>query len=188
MLLRAILLIAATGSLLVAQAATITGYVEDASGNALVGATVVLKGQSLGTATDVTGRYVITDVPANEYVLVADYIGYATQERQIRLNADEELTINFELSEDAARLEEVVVAGKSASTARSQTPIQVASIDVVKLQSESAELVTVLDRTAGVRVRQSGGLGSNTIIQLNGLTGRAVRTYLDGIPLDVYSG
>jgi outer membrane receptor protein involved in Fe transport len=48
--------------------------------------------------------------------------------------------------------------------------------------------VAVLNRTAGVRVRQAGGLGSRTTVQLNGLTGQAVRTYYDGIPIEIYGG
>ena len=70
------------GSLLVnphiyAQKATVDGTVKDAqTGDALPGANVVLAGTSMGASTDITGKYVIHNVPAGSYTLRATYVGY----------------------------------------------------------------------------------------------------------------
>ncbi|MEM6319142.1 MAG: carboxypeptidase-like regulatory domain-containing protein [Bacteroidota bacterium] len=170
------------------SASVIEGTVTDQNNSPLIGATVLLKGTNIGAATDVNGQYRIKDIVAGRYVLEVASLGYQTLEKAVALVKGQTLTHNFTLEEDLANLEEVVVTGKSESKKLSENPIQISSIDVVKLQSESADVVSVLDRTSGVRVRQSGGLGSSTTIQLNGLTGLAVRTYYDGIPLELFGG
>lgn len=151
-------------------------------------ATVLILESSIGTATDAKGQFSFTDITPGTYQIQASYLGYKSQTKEVKVIADAIVKVDFFLEEDMKNLGEVVVTGKSESTTLSQNPIQIASIDVAKLQSESADVVAVLDRTAGVRVRQSGGLGSNTTIQLNGLTGLAVRTYYDGIPLELFGG
>ncbi|NRB46092.1 MAG: TonB-dependent receptor [Saprospiraceae bacterium] len=151
-------------------------------------ATVQLPDLSIGDLTNEKGEFKLSGIEPGTYQIHASYLGYETQIQEVTVKAQSDVEINFLLSEDVNQLNEVLVTAQSQSTELSQNPIQIASIDVVKLQSESADVVSVLDRTAGVRVRQSGGLGSNTSIQLNGLSGLAVRTYLDGIPLELYGG
>jgi outer membrane receptor protein involved in Fe transport len=98
------------------------------------------------------------------------------------------LNIDFSLEENTTELGEVVITGDSESTRMSREPMQITSIDLKEFQFESADVLAVLDRAAGVRVRQSGGLGSDANIQLNGFTGRAVRIYFDGIPIELLGG
>ncbi|MEM7575561.1 MAG: TonB-dependent receptor [Bacteroidota bacterium] len=170
------------------QAGTISGTVRDLNNEALPGAAIWIEALGLGVTANLDDVYRISDIPTGTYQLEVSFLGYASYREEVILEEGETKSVDFTLEEDAANLDQVLVRGKSESTERSQAPIQIASIDLVELQSESADLVAVLDRTSGVRVRQSGGLGSNTSIQLNGLTGLSVRTYLDGIPLDVLGG
>lgn len=81
-----------------------------------------------------------------------------------------------------------MVEGKSEGRELSEQPIQITSIDLNQFQSESVDIISVLDRSAGLRVRRTGGLGSDANIQLNGFTGRAVRLYYDGIPMELLGG
>ena len=83
------------------QTMKITGTVVDATGEPVIGATVMQKGTNNGTVTDMDGRYTI-DVPANA-ILVISYIGYTTQEVAASNGA------NVTLREDNHSLEEVVV-------------------------------------------------------------------------------
>lgn len=152
------------------------------------GASVLLLENAVGTTTDERGNFSITDIAPGTYELQASYLGYKPQKKAVTVIADTVVEVNFSLEENVSRLNEVLVTAKSESTELSQNPIQISSIELAELQSESADVVTVLDRTAGVRVRQSGGLGSRTTIQLNGLTGQAVRIYYDGIPLELLGG
>ncbi|MEG1749313.1 MAG: TonB-dependent receptor [Tannerellaceae bacterium] len=87
------------------QTKKISGTVVDASGEAVIGVNVVVKGTTVGTITDMDGRFVL-DVPANA-TLVVTYIGYVPQ--NIVVGNKSVLTIT--LKEDSQALDEVVVVG-----------------------------------------------------------------------------
>jgi TonB-linked SusC/RagA family outer membrane protein len=89
-----------------AAAKPVTGKVTSQSGEPLIGVTVVLKGTTTGTSTDVSGNYSL-EVPDNGGVLVFSYIGFVAKEIAVG-NAT---TIHVTLSADAKSLEEVVVVG-----------------------------------------------------------------------------
>ena len=89
----------------VQQANKVTGIVKDANGEPVIGANVMVKGQSIGTITDIDGRFVL-DAP-KEAVLQITYIGYVSQE--VKVSGKRE--INVVLKEDTETLDEVVVVG-----------------------------------------------------------------------------
>ena len=94
----------AIGSL-TAQVKTISGVVKDASGETIIGASVVLKGSKVATITDIDGKYKL-NVPAGAKTLVASYIGMETQEVIIKANV-----LNITLYPVDKSLDEVVVIG-----------------------------------------------------------------------------
>lgn len=65
-----------------------------------------------------------------------------------------------------------------------QQPLSVSVVDVKKYHTRSINAIDILSTVSGVRVRQQGGLGSNSNISLNGIAGKQVRYFLDGIPLE----
>ncbi len=170
------------------SAADLKGSIIDEKGNGVPGATIRLLNTDYGAAADVRGNFVLVGIPEGSYTLELSAVGFETQQNQIKVNNNKLIALNFILKEEVATLSEVVIRGKSESQELSELPLQVASIDLKKLQVESAGIVSILDRSSGVRVRQSGGLGSDINVQLNGLTGRAVRQYYDGIPLELLGG
>lgn len=86
---------------------TITGTVKDATGNFLPGVTIVLKGASLGAATDIDGNYTLSFAGSNESVLVFSFIGMETQE--IKYSGQQK--IDVVMKESVESMEEVVVTG-----------------------------------------------------------------------------
>lgn len=82
---------------------TCTGIVKDASGEPVIGASVVVKGTSNGAITDMDGNFSITNVPLNSTIQIS-YVGYATQD--IVFNGT---PLNVILVEDSEMLKEVVV-------------------------------------------------------------------------------
>ena len=93
---------------LAAQNQRVTGTVTDAaSGEPVMGATVVVKGTQNAAVTGMEGEYTLNNVPANS-VLVFEYLGYAKQEVTITAG----MTVaNVKLSEDNEQIEQVVVIG-----------------------------------------------------------------------------
>lgn len=88
------------------QTTRVSGVVKDASGEPLIGVSIVLKGTTTGTATDFDGKYVL-DLPSDKGTLVYSFIGFKTKE----IAYSGQSTLNVELSEDSETLEEVVVVG-----------------------------------------------------------------------------
>ncbi len=84
----------------------VSGKVTDASGTALPGVNVVIKGTSNGTVTDVDGKYEIK-VPDRKCILVFSYVGYEAQEIEV----SEKNVVNITLKESTKQLNEVVVVG-----------------------------------------------------------------------------
>ncbi|NOS90647.1 MAG: TonB-dependent receptor [Cyclobacteriaceae bacterium] len=105
-----------------AQNREVTGTVTDAdSGSPLPGANITVKGTSIGTATDVDGKYKLT-VPANASTLVVSSIGYATQEIALGVSN----VVDVKLTSSASELEEVVISvGRGAQRTIIDNPVPV---------------------------------------------------------------
>lgn len=87
------------------QTGTVKGRVVDASGEPVIGASVVMKGTTTGTITDMDGNFTLPN--ATKGILVVSFIGYKTQE----IATDGKAPVNVTLKEDSELLEEVVVVG-----------------------------------------------------------------------------
>lgn len=87
----------------VAPAITVTGTVTDAQGEPLIGATVLVKGTTLGTSTDLDGKFTLKNVTGK--TLVISYVGYRTKEVPVSKAGD------IVLEEDSSVLDELVVVG-----------------------------------------------------------------------------
>lgn len=85
---------------------TITGVISDERGDPLIGATVLVKGETVGSITDVDGNFSI-EVSDPSVILVVSYLGYQTQEIKVNNRS----TINVQLKEDLQQLEQVIVVG-----------------------------------------------------------------------------
>lgn len=151
-------------SLTFAQSA-ITGTVTDESGEAVIGASVFVKGTSTGVITDIDGNFKLT-LPAGKTQIMVSYVGFASQ--TIAVNGKK--TINVTLREDRNVLNEVVVVGygtmkKSDLSGASSTM----SEDKIK-----GSIITNIDqslqgRVAGVTsMATSGAPGSSTSIRIRG--------------------
>ena len=95
----------------------------------ILGANVVVKGTTIGNISDMDGRAIIDNVPANA-VLVVSYIGYVTQEVHLK---DNQTSIKITLVEDSQALDEVVVTGYSTQAKKDITgSVAVVSTDDLK--------------------------------------------------------
>ena len=115
---------------------TISGVVVDERGAPVPGTSVLVKGTTIGTATDLEGRYSLT-LPTSAKSLVFSFIGYSTQE----VNIQGQSNINVSLVEDTQMLSEVVVNGYSSSMKRSLEG-RVAGVNSRNSSMDAAPLMT----------------------------------------------
>src|ERR1700712_4893846 len=103
--MRTILLFTALLFALGVKAIKISGTITDDKGNILPYASVFIKGSSQGTTTNNRGRYFL-DLPAGNYIIVCQYVGYGRQEKTVTLSGDP-LSLDFQLTVQQTSLKEV---------------------------------------------------------------------------------
>ena len=163
--------------------AKIIGYVKDADGNAVPSATVYVLNTRYSTQVDKDGHYVLM-VASGEYEVMSSAVGFIAEKKKVSISRNENKYYQFVLKVDPnTAIEQVVVSGKSAIQEVRETPYNVAVLDATKFHNSSMELSDLLNRASGVKIRQSGGLGSATSVNLNGFSGRHVKVFIDGVPM-----
>ncbi|MEO0556079.1 MAG: TonB-dependent receptor [Bacteroidota bacterium] len=114
---------------------TISGTLKDeANGETLLGATILIKGTTIGSTTNVYGFYSLT-MSEGSYVLVISYLGYKTIETPIVL--DKNIKFNLELEEDIDQLDEVVIISSESKEIDLGTP----QMSVAKLSSQTIKQI-----------------------------------------------
>jgi TonB-linked SusC/RagA family outer membrane protein len=134
------------------QTKKITGTVKDKNGEAVIGASIVVKGTTLGTVTDMDGKFELS-VPSNAVVVVS-YIGFSTQEIQVKGSN----VFQIKLGEDSKALDEVVVIGYGTRSKRDVTTAisNVGSESIGKTISMTAESA-MQGTMSGVQVSGNAG-------------------------------
>nr|WP_083919425.1 TonB-dependent receptor [Pontibacter roseus] len=167
--------------------ASVSGKVSSASGEALAGVTVVVKGTQVGITTDQNGQFSLSGISPGNYVLTASFLGFETQEKAIELKPLQNLQVDFSLKERTFEIEGVEVIGKSATTQVNEQAYTVTAVSTKELLNSTSDAKEVLNRVSGVRVLEEGGLGSRASFSLNGFSGDQVKFFLDGLPMDNFS-
>ena len=163
---------------------TISGIIKDDLGSQVPYANIDLGTGLKYTVSDKNGRFVIENIQKASYEIKVSAVGFQTNIQNVDVLKN--LSLEITLSNTYEGLNDVVVYGKTTSEKQSEKAITINSIDVKKLQNQSLGTEEVLKTSTGLAIRQSGGLGSDVNINLNGLSGNAVRVYYDGIPIEVY--
>lgn len=160
------------------------GRITSDQGEPLPGVTVTLAGTQKGTHTNETGRYRLENLAPGTYTLAISFVGYQTQQKTVTVKAEETHAHHFRLISSTHELESVSIIGRSEAQEVNRQAFNVTAIDAQKLHNSTLDLSHALDRVSGVRVRESGGVGSNFNFSLNGFTGRQVKFFIDGVPMD----
>lgn len=177
------LLFCSIGYSLHAQLARVSGEVL-AEGAPVPFANVFLKGTTTGTSTDVDGNFVLKDIPAGTYTIVASSLGFESVQQQITLDRGAELTIVMELNPVASQLDEVVVSGtmKEMSRLDSPVPVEVYSPKFFKA-NPTPSVYESLQNVNGVRPQINCSVCNTGDIHINGLEGPYTMVMIDGMPI-----
>ena len=157
------------GQLLFAQTKNLTGVVTSSEdGSTVPGASIMVKGTTLGTITDIDGNFTLK-VPEDARVLVVSFVGMKTTEVVI----GSQTSFSISLESDIFGLDEVIVAGVAAETPKKKLAVSVARVDAETLNEVPAGSASsaLQGKVSGVSVISSTGEpGSSSTILIRGAT------------------
>ncbi|WKB80387.1 TonB-dependent receptor [Cellulophaga lytica] len=165
---------------------TVTGTVYFKNGIPVAEATVFTQKPIKHVYTNAKGFFTLPDLPYGNHTIAIKY--YGKEIEKVTIVVDKKNTkIKHTLSyNEDNELNEVLVSGKTKET---EIETQGFAVNVVKTEEASIRNIQtneLLNTTVGVKIRQNGGLGSDVSYSLNGLSGSAVRIFIDGIPSSMY--
>lgn len=184
-LLSLIVMLVVSMTMMMAQNRTVTGVVISSEDNEpIIGASVIVVGTTIGTVTDIEGKFTLSNVPASAKKIKASYVGMTATEVNISAK------MNIVLSADDQIIDEVVVTAYGTSKKGTFT----GSAGVVK--TEQLELRQVSDvsnalagAVAGVQIQSSNGQpGTSATVRIRGVgsinAGTSPLYVVDGVPFD----
>lgn len=142
-------------------------------------ATVYLKGTSYGCASNEDGHYYL-HAPAGTYTLVVSAIGYETVEKSVRLT-DQRQKMNILLTATEVELDEVVVMANGVGRVK-RSAFNTVAVDTKEMQNSTKNLSDALAKAPGLKLRESGGVGSDLSLMMDGFSGKHVKVFIDGVP------
>ena len=171
--------------LVTAQVSKVTGVVtSEEDGLPVVGASVLVKGTTVGTVTDMDGKFTLTNVPSSAKTLVISFIGMKSQELHIKPE------VNVVLHSDSEQLDEVMVVayGTAKKSSFTGSAAVVKTEQIEKIQSSDVTKA-LAGAVSGVQITTaSGAPGSGTSIRVRGLGSINASSepliVVDGAPFD----
>jgi len=153
----------------------------------LVGANIIVEGTTIGTITNSEGYFKLTNLPRGNFILKASFIGYKSQEIEVKLRGRQISKINFDLKEDVLNLEQMVVTGTRTDHFIKDVPVRTEVITMKEIDNKNAgTLYEALEGTPGVIVEQQCQYCNFSMVRMQGLGAEHTQVLIDGQP--IYSG
>ena len=167
---------------------TITGKVTDSETNEpLPGANIMVTGTSMGTATNIEGNYLLTNIPPGNMELKVSFIGYNSTSATVHIGLDQKITQDFKLEYKAIEGQEVVVTAQAGGQIEAinkqlsaRTIVNVVSSDRIQDVPDATAAESV-GRLPGVSILREGGEGNKVVIR--GLSPKFNTIKIDGVKM-----
>ena len=151
-------------------------------GNAIIDfATVYLKDTSFGAVTDGSGMYGFS-APAGQYILTVSAPGYRTEEYRVTVRPGETLETNVAVHPQSESLDGSVVTAAGGVGKIRRSAFNAVAVDTRDLRNTTRNLSEALTRLPGMKIRESGGVGSDMSLMLDGFSGKHIKVFIDGVP------
>ena len=150
-------------------------------------ANIYLKGTAFGGTTDESGHYRLINLPEGTFTVGVRVLGYTHEEKSVSLVKGETIQLNFELSEDALGLEEIVVTGDRNEKPRKESSVIVNSLSNKYFkQTQSVNLSEGLNFVTGLRTENNCSNCGFSQVRMNGLEGSYSQILINSQP--IFSG
>jgi outer membrane receptor for ferrienterochelin and colicins len=148
---------------------------------------IAVKGTNMGTVADGTGHFKLAHLPVGKCVIVAQVIGYKTQEKEVVMEKGKAVQLFFELEEDPLHLEQVVVTATRTEHHLKDVPIRTEIISSEAIENKNASnIYEALEGTPGIRVESQCQFCNFTMVRMQGLGAEHTQVLINGQP--IYSG
>ena len=164
--------------------AQLSGVVRDSEGNALPYVTLFVEGTTRGTITDAEGRYTL-NVAEGDVRLTAQMMGYGEVTHDVSVYGSK--VIDFHLTEMATAIDAVVVSASGVGNIK-RAAFNAVAVDMQPLRNTTKNLADALSSAPGLKLRESGGVGSDMSLMIDGFAGKHVKIFIDGVPQEGVGG
>lgn len=165
------------------QDIVVTGHVVS-KGEHLPFVNILLEGTHYGTTTDITGHYLLVNLPAGEFTLTARMVGYKTSHKKIILKPGQTLEVKFELEEEMISVDEVVITGTKTFKRKTESPVIVNVLDAKAIRTIAANTVSEsLSFQPGLRMETDCQTCNYTQLRMNGLGGAYSQILINSRPV-----
>ena len=146
--------------------------------------TFQIKGTTIGTATDETGHYYITNLPLGEQTVVVKMMGYKTIEQTINVREGETQELNFDMEENTIYFEDVIISADRNGNTRRFSPSLVSVIDMKTFATTNSNTLSEgLKFQPGLRVENNCQNCGFAQVRINGLDGPYSQILIDSRPI-----
>ncbi|HAS44296.1 MAG TPA: TonB-dependent receptor, partial [Microscillaceae bacterium] len=144
----------------------VSGTIKDDNGNPVIGATVVVKGTTIGAVSDVDGKYAF-EAPSGEQTVTASFVGYKTVTQKVNIPEGGNTQLDFTLQEDAMGLDEIVVTGSFSARSQKDSPISITLLNSKQLATAGFNSqADILRAIPGITAEGGGGeVASNVFVR-----------------------
>jgi len=172
---------------LCAQNSKITGTVTSNQEDALNGAHIQIIELNKSTITDNSGIFNFSNLVDGQYTLEISFVGFKTSYRTVVVSLNSrDITLKIALVPEQNQLDEVTLVSKSRIEKLRESTANVSVLKMEEFRVRNTNSSDIVKQIPGVNVRQTGGFGSNAEIYVNGMTGKSIPFFLDGIPLSYF--
>ncbi|MBN2165218.1 MAG: TonB-dependent receptor, partial [Marinilabiliaceae bacterium] len=148
---------------------------------------IMVKGTNIGTTADGSGHYKLANLPVGKCIIVAQSLGYKSQEKEVIMEKGKAVNVFFELEDDVLNLEQVVVTGTRTEHYLKDVPVRTEIISAKAIENKNAcNLYQALEGTPGIRVEQQCQYCNFTMVRMQGLGAEHTQVLINGQPM--YSG
>ncbi|NDV45549.1 TonB-dependent receptor [Paludibacter sp. 221] len=148
---------------------------------------IIIRNTTIGTTTDATGHYMLSNLPVGKFTIAAEGIGYVTVEKAVEIQHNTSIEVNFDVEEDVLKLDEVIVTAGRTEQKRMEAPVMVNTISTKRLETtHSVVLGEGLNFCTGLRYENDCQNCGFSQVRMNGMEGHYSQILINSRP--IFSG
>lgn len=159
---------------------------DNANNEALIGATLLLKGTTNGVSTNAQGFAILKNIPNGEQAIEISYIGYDSKEMKFNFPDDALKSHTIQLSSTDTEIDEIIIEATrgNRTVANLPTRTEVLTDEIDEAASmEAGKIAHLITHSTGIQVQTTAAGSNGAVVRIQGLNGRYTQMLKDGFPL-----